>query len=70
MYIKVTDYESMITIFKGEAEDFYFLSNNDDEIQLILEEMEYVSLGKGRVFQLEDKTLLIENIYEDEVEVA
>ena len=70
MYIKVTDYESMITIFKGEAEDFYFLSNNDDEIQLILEEMECVSLGKGRVFQLEDKTLLIENIYEDEVEVA
>ena len=70
MYIKVTDYDTMVTIFKGEAEDFYFLSNCDDEIQLILDKMERIEIGKGKTFRLDDRILIFENIYEDEVEVA
>ena len=69
MYIKVVDYETMATIFSGEAEDFYFMSNCDDEIQTILEEMERVEIGKGKVFRLEERILVIESIYEDEMEV-
>ena len=50
MIIKVTDLETMEEIYFGDADNFLFLNNNDEELEYFLGKIERLNFGQGKKF--------------------
>lgn len=71
MYIKVTDCDTMTTIFSGDAEEFLANNDYDEEIEEKLNELDANRIGSSVVIAgFVGNMYMAKSIYEDEVEVA
>ena len=38
------------TLFNGEADDFLFINDNDEELEILLNELERMKMGSGKIY--------------------
>ena len=50
MEIKVTNIEEMETIYIGDADEFLFINDNDEELEILLNELERMKMGSGKIY--------------------
>ena len=50
MEIKVTNIEEMKTIYIGDADEFLFINDNDEELEILLNELERMEMGSGKIY--------------------
>lgn len=50
MEIKVTNLTEMETVYIGDADEFLFVNENDDELEIILNDLEKMSIGESKIY--------------------
>ena len=66
MNIKVTDTLGNV-LFEGDADDYLFLSNNDMEVELLLNKLEPRKIGVKLRYTLDYDTFIMEKLQNDEI---